>query len=344
MAEYPQNPGPLPARDFCNSWGEGNPVLGKGALGNPDKKHMYYTGNDREKQVTTVQTMLQELGYDVGSSGPDGKFGNNTEKAVMAFQQDHRDWNGEGLKVDGLVGPETADALNREMVLLKGGYDYHQTEAELTISFDLITIKSVAIKKPVPVEVNRSKESKKVRIVIVSDLQQMNDTRDIRLHDDSYEPMTNVEYRLLIGSQLIEALSEDGWVHITYPTDQCVECRIEWGPKDNQGTFPYNLDLNFNCHESADENQSNIDFSESDQKEEEKLAKARLNNLGYSIAYDYSENVKIFQRDYEITMEDGLLEDGRLPPQTKRIIWDIFENEGREYNASKYYDKINNDA
>lgn len=161
MAEYPPNPGPLPARDFCNGWGEGNPVLGKGALGNPDRKHMYYTGNDREKQVTTVQTMLGELGYDVGSSSPDGKFGNNTEKAVMAFQEDHKDWEGEGLKVDGLVGPDTADALNRKMV--GKWYDRYRTPAELYPEVALVTAVKEAVLGSINTELTREE---RVRLVI----------------------------------------------------------------------------------------------------------------------------------------------------------------------------------
>ena len=51
------------------------------------------------------QELLIKLGYDVGSSGADGKFGNKTREAVMAFQRDN------GLNADGVVGPLTWDAL-----------------------------------------------------------------------------------------------------------------------------------------------------------------------------------------------------------------------------------------
>ena len=59
----------------------------------------------QSERVKKVQTLLQRLGYDVGDTGIDGKYGPRTEKAVRRFQQDN------GLQVDGIVGPETAKAL-----------------------------------------------------------------------------------------------------------------------------------------------------------------------------------------------------------------------------------------
>jgi g-D-glutamyl-meso-diaminopimelate peptidase len=47
---------------------------------------------------------LTSAGYDPGPV--DGTFGAKTEAAVTAFQQDN------GLSADGVVGPETASALN----------------------------------------------------------------------------------------------------------------------------------------------------------------------------------------------------------------------------------------
>ena len=45
---------------------------------------------DRNEYVRAWQTYLQMNGYDVGRSGADGIFGNDTEKAVMRYQQDHQ--------------------------------------------------------------------------------------------------------------------------------------------------------------------------------------------------------------------------------------------------------------
>ena len=54
--------------------------------------------------VTALQQALVSAGYDPGEA--DGTFGPQTEAAVVAFQQDN------GLSPDGIVGPETASALN----------------------------------------------------------------------------------------------------------------------------------------------------------------------------------------------------------------------------------------
>jgi len=66
------------------------------------------TGSYSPQLIPTVkklQTRLEELGYSVGSTGIDGKFGPRTEQAVRRFQQAN------GLQVDGIVGPETRKAL-----------------------------------------------------------------------------------------------------------------------------------------------------------------------------------------------------------------------------------------
>jgi len=57
------------------------------------------------EEVKYCQEILESLGYDIGSSGADGKFGTKTKEAVIAFQRDH------GLGQDGVVGPLTWDAL-----------------------------------------------------------------------------------------------------------------------------------------------------------------------------------------------------------------------------------------
>lgn len=59
----------------------------------------------RGDDVKAVQQALQELGYDLSQYGVDGIFEYETANALMAFQKD------KGLKVDGIVGPETLAAL-----------------------------------------------------------------------------------------------------------------------------------------------------------------------------------------------------------------------------------------
>ena len=69
----------------------GNPTLKKGSKGEAVKK---------------LQTILVSLGYDLGKNPIDGEFGTATAKAVKAFQQAN------GLEVDGIVGPQTWNALD----------------------------------------------------------------------------------------------------------------------------------------------------------------------------------------------------------------------------------------
>lgn len=62
--------------------------------------------------VVECQKDLISLGYDVGKTGADGKYGKNTEAAVKAFQKDHDDLDGKALKIDGIVGEKTWGALD----------------------------------------------------------------------------------------------------------------------------------------------------------------------------------------------------------------------------------------
>lgn len=54
--------------------------------------------------VKLIQTILINLGYDLGKWGADGTFGEQTEKAVKEFQLDKF---GAGKEVDGIVGTKT---------------------------------------------------------------------------------------------------------------------------------------------------------------------------------------------------------------------------------------------
>ena len=63
-------------------------------------------------EVQTLQRRLNQLLYDMGESGEDGRFGGDTRRAVERFQKDY------ALVPDGVVGPETwaqlDDALPEE--------------------------------------------------------------------------------------------------------------------------------------------------------------------------------------------------------------------------------------
>lgn len=62
--------------------------------------------------VRLVQELLKSFAYPPYDPGPvDGDFGPLTETAVKAFQADYYDFDGNPLKVDGIVGPKTWAAL-----------------------------------------------------------------------------------------------------------------------------------------------------------------------------------------------------------------------------------------
>lgn len=62
----------------------------------------------RGAAVQDIQKKLVALGYNVGSTGADGVFGNATKNAVIKFQGEH------SLNKDGIVGQLTLTTLNKE--------------------------------------------------------------------------------------------------------------------------------------------------------------------------------------------------------------------------------------
>jgi peptidoglycan hydrolase-like protein with peptidoglycan-binding domain len=58
-------------------------------------------------RVLELQKALRALGFKIGK--PDGIYGGKTRRAVERFQKNHK------LGVDGLVGPKTAKAINKEL-------------------------------------------------------------------------------------------------------------------------------------------------------------------------------------------------------------------------------------
>ena len=65
---------------------------------------------DKGPYVTLLQTMLAQKGYNLGSAGIDGDYGQATERAVMDFQRDA------GLTADGICGPRTWEALQAQEI------------------------------------------------------------------------------------------------------------------------------------------------------------------------------------------------------------------------------------
>ena len=71
----------------------------------PQKRSILRKGMSGE-DVRELQEKLIKVGYDVGPDGPDGVYGQNTFRAVVAFQEDN------GLEKDGVAGPQTMKALD----------------------------------------------------------------------------------------------------------------------------------------------------------------------------------------------------------------------------------------
>ena len=160
---------PLPTEKLCNKWGKGNPILGDGALGNEKTGHMYYAGKEKKKLVITLQKMLKTLDYDLGTSGNekngvDGIFGDITEEDVLDFQGTNKDWDGKNLKVDGLVGPKTSDALNRAMVGKQYNdykwYNHYQTPEKLVEGKPYHTVTSKFLTKGLLIEPGKAQKCK----------------------------------------------------------------------------------------------------------------------------------------------------------------------------------------
>ena len=73
---------------------------------NEDTDEGYSDGT--KHQVKELQKFLEAFGYDVGTNGADGWFGSDTKSALIEFQKKN------SLDADGIVGPNTRDAMNRQ--------------------------------------------------------------------------------------------------------------------------------------------------------------------------------------------------------------------------------------
>ena len=104
-------------------WGELKGVdYGAEPVPDPDYRPTLRKG-DKGAAVKRMQEELLQRGYDLGKWGADGSFGNQTQKAVIAFQRDN------GLTPDGICGQRTWDALLTEPILFTV-YIPHLTRAK----------------------------------------------------------------------------------------------------------------------------------------------------------------------------------------------------------------------
>lgn len=82
--------------------------LDKGTTSTTTKSNIIRKGN-RGKDVAILQRKLMAVGEKLTRYGDDGRFGDETERAVKAFQER------KSIKVDGIVGPETEAELNKAL-------------------------------------------------------------------------------------------------------------------------------------------------------------------------------------------------------------------------------------
>jgi peptidoglycan hydrolase-like protein with peptidoglycan-binding domain len=66
-------------------------------------------GAKPSNEVAVLQQTLDSMGYEVGVGGADGRFGEDTQAAIEMIQRRY------GLRVDGVVGSQTADLIHRLM-------------------------------------------------------------------------------------------------------------------------------------------------------------------------------------------------------------------------------------
>lgn len=69
---------------------------------------------DQVDDVKALQTRLEELGYSVGSTGIDGKYGPRTERAVAAFKRDNNVTPATGDSVDSAASATLSTATKLE--------------------------------------------------------------------------------------------------------------------------------------------------------------------------------------------------------------------------------------
>lgn len=144
---------PLPVLKLCDKVPQFGTEPGEGALS---------VGDNRKDLVKRLQFMLEDLGFFLGATGPnqdgiDEVFGDLTRKAVEDFQGKNKHVDGNPLKVDGMVGPRTADALNREMVGL--WFDHYPTPRELTDGEVHITVTSDRLSNGLLIETDLADEA-----------------------------------------------------------------------------------------------------------------------------------------------------------------------------------------
>lgn len=97
--EIAEATGKVNANEIKNNSGNNNG-------GSKNNSSTFLKVGSRGAAVQDVQKKLVALGYNIGSSGADGVFGNDTKNAVIKFQKNSK------IDADGIVGSQTLAKLN----------------------------------------------------------------------------------------------------------------------------------------------------------------------------------------------------------------------------------------
>lgn len=88
-------------------------ALGRLRLGRPNDSPYPAPIRSQGQAIAAVQQALADLGYPLPRSGIDGRYGNQTYGAVLAYKQHYNIRNTSG-GIDGIVGPKTIVRLDSE--------------------------------------------------------------------------------------------------------------------------------------------------------------------------------------------------------------------------------------
>ena len=106
-------------------------MKGKGGSAVIEKNYPTLRKGHNNADVRVLQEMLVSLGYNVGSKGADGVFGNATYDAVRQVQAKH------GLNIDGIAGKATWAKLNQLLDTKPSNpNDHDKNDGDLSLNVD----------------------------------------------------------------------------------------------------------------------------------------------------------------------------------------------------------------
>jgi outer membrane protein OmpA-like peptidoglycan-associated protein len=265
----------------------------------------------------------------------DGSDGPLTKAAVKAFQQS------ESLKDDGIAGPVTQQALITRYM----GIDGTTLPSGITItthgcgeSFPVAKFKDAQrspadrrveiyffdgpITPPPPGKTSGPDATEYPQWVAqVTETVEFNTGVDpsvprtfaLRFHDENLQPMANVKFRVTLAGQAQARQQADGsgLAQIPIPPFSPPSLQVEWAEVSANGPFRFLQQIVIDCDVGSEDEQVGT----------------KLNNLGY-VEMPLDSAVRQFQADYKVDDKPKPvgLKNGKLPPATKRLLDDIYNN------------------